>query len=62
MKLASVCGLALLITACQTRSGATEGACGAFRAITYSKADTPATSQQVREHNAVGVTLCGWGR
>ena len=57
-----VSALGLLMTACQTRSGATDGACGAFRAITYSRADTPLTTQQVREHNAVGVALCNWGR
>ena len=49
------------LTACQTTgSVGTKVACGAFRAITWSSADTPPTQKQVRAHNAVGKEICGW--
>lgn len=43
-----------------TPSAATRGACGAFRAITWERADTDGTIRQVKAHNAVGRELCGW--
>jgi len=50
------------VTACQTTAGVapTKVACGSFRAITWSSADTPPTVKQVRAHNAVGKEICGW--
>lgn len=55
--------LFLGLTACQTTGiGATKVACGSFRAIDWSKHDTPPTQKQVRAHNAVGKEICGWGR
>ena len=51
------------LTACQTTGSAgTRTACGSFRAISWSKADTRPTQQQVRAHNAVGREICGWVR
>lgn len=57
--------LPLTLTGCQTTtgSGGTEPTfCGAGRAIYWSKKDTTGTIEQVKEHNAVGKTLCGWGK
>lgn len=64
--LAKLSALTLLATqaGCQTvtASGGTEATfCGAARAIYWSKADTAGTVAQVKEHNAVGKTLCKWG-
>lgn len=36
--------------------------CQAARAITYSSRDTPETRRQIRQHNARGVAVCGWGK
>lgn len=65
--LAKLSALILLATlpACQTTtgSGGSEATfCGAARAIYWSSKDTAGTVGQVKEHNAVGKTLCGWGR
>ena len=43
-----------------TPSAATRGACGAFRPISWARADTDPTIRQVKAHNAVGRELCGW--
>lgn len=48
---------------CQTTtgSGGTDAPfCGAARVIRWSVKDTAGTIVQVKEHNAVGVSLCGW--
>lgn len=63
--LGMLCGLTLPLAGCQTTTGsvATEATfCGAAKAIYWSKQDTPPTVAQVREHNAVGKSLCGWGK
>jgi hypothetical protein len=36
-------------------------ACASFKPVYWSKADTPATVAQVKENNAAGKALCGWG-
>ena len=68
MRLAISCGLILLATlaaSCQTTgSGAIDPAlvaCASFKPVYWSKADTPATVAQVKENNAAGKALCGWG-
>lgn len=56
--------LPLTLSACQTTtgSGGTDAPfCGAARPIYWSTKDTSTTVVQVKEHNAVGRTLCGWG-
>lgn len=35
--------------------------CSVARPISWSAADTPATVAEIKEHNAVGRSLCGWG-
>lgn len=37
-------------------------ACGAFQPIFWSGKDTPATVAAVKEHNAAGKAICGWGK
>lgn len=36
-------------------------ACGSFKPVYWSKNDTTATVAQVKENNAAGKALCGWG-
>jgi len=36
--------------------------CSVAKPILWSKADTDKTLLAVKEHNAVGKRLCGWGR
>lgn len=36
--------------------------CQAAQPIRWSARDTDKTIEQVKEHNAVGRELCGWGR
>ena len=60
----SVLTLPVILTGCQTTTvsdGTDASFCGAARAIYWSKKDTAGTQEQVKEHNAVGKTLCGWG-
>lgn len=56
--------LPLAPSTCATTTGS-EGTdvsfCGAARAILWSKSDTDGTIEQVKEHNAVGKRICGWG-
>lgn len=59
-------GLALALAGCQTNSSVIEtlgraSFCDVAEPIYYSKNDTDETKKQVREHNAVGVAICGWG-
>ena len=52
------------VAACATPTVATvEGACGVFRPLTYSKADTTPTQREIVGHNAAGRAACGprWG-
>lgn len=65
---ATLCGLILLATltaSCQTTgSGAIDPglvACASFKPVTWSRSDTAQTVAQVKEHNAAGKSLCGWG-
>lgn len=53
---------ALAMAGCQTTgSGATKAAlCDQFQPLRWSASDTPETIRQSREHNAVGVAICGW--
>jgi hypothetical protein len=68
MRLAILFGLILLATplaSCQTTGS--DGispslvACGSFKPVYWSKSDTTQTITQVKEHNAAGKALCGWG-
>lgn len=58
--------LAILTASCQTTgSGATDPsvlvACSTFKPVYWSRSDTTSTVAQVKENNAAGVVLCGWG-
>jgi hypothetical protein len=64
----TLCGLILLATltaSCQTTgSGAIDPAlvaCASFKPVYWSKADTAQTVAQIKENNAAGKALCGWG-
>ena len=68
MRLAISCGLIWLAThlaSCQTTgSGAIDPAlvaCGSFKPVYWSRTDSAQTIAQVKEHNAAGKSLCGWG-
>ncbi len=67
-RLVSLCALTSLaiLPACarQTLSSAkgTDVFCKAASPIYWSKKDTDKTLAQIKEHNAVGATLCGWGK
>ena len=68
-RLALLSGL-LMLAGCQTilgRSNATRVGllgrapfCSVAEPISYSSRDTVETIKLVREHNAVGIELCGW--
>lgn len=55
--------LLLSLTACATPmdSGATNSFCLIAKPIYWSAKDTDETIKQAKEHNSVGVKLCGWG-
>jgi len=36
-------------------------ACQSFKPVYWSKNDTPQTVAQIKENNAAGAALCGWG-
>lgn len=63
---ARMLSLTLILSGCATTTdfGASDGhsardvACGAFRPVTWSAADTSETIRQVKAHNAVYRTLC----
>lgn len=68
MRPVTLCGLILLATltaSCQTTgSGAIDPAlvaCASFKPVYWSKADTAQTVAQIKENNAAGKALCGWG-
>lgn len=42
-------------------SGATNSFCLIAKPIYWSAKDTDETIKQAKEHNSVGVKLCGWG-
>ena len=58
--------LGTLTASCATTgSGGTDPAlvaCQSFKPVYWSKADTPATVAQIKENNAAGKALCGWGQ
>lgn len=58
--------LATLTASCTTTgSGGTSAtlvACQSFKPVYWSRADTPATVAQIKENNAAGKALCGWGQ
>jgi len=69
---ASVCALILpfILTGCASLTNssartsapnATRVACQSFQPIYWGKGDTDKTVAQVKEHNAAGKALCGWG-
>ena len=56
----------LPLAACQTNFKGIEvlghaAFCDVAEPIYYSKDDTEETKKQVKEHNAVGKAICGWG-
>ena len=57
--------LSAILSGCVTTTGSVvptdKVACGAFRPIYWSRKDTTETLVQVKEHNAAGKALCGWG-
>lgn len=61
----SVGGCAMLMDAMNVEPKGSQTNPSAFcliaRPITWSAKDTDATIEQVKEHNAVGKRLCGWG-
>ncbi|BEV43900.1 hypothetical protein CRBSH125_00830 [Afipia carboxidovorans] len=68
MRLATLSGLILLaipLASCQTTaSGGIDPAlvaCSSFKPVRWSKSDTADTVAQIKEHNAAGKALCGWG-
>ena len=70
-KLANLSALTLLgiLPACSTMTtvssaptSSTRVACQSFAPITWSGKDTQLTVEQVKEHNAAGKALCGWGK
>jgi len=58
--------MSLILTGCVTTTaskGPTEaGFCKVAEPIYWSSKDTTKTIAQVKEHNAVGKTLCKWGK
>lgn len=57
----SAAALTLSSCATLTAGGETERAlCSSFRPITWSTQDTDQTIREVKAHNAVGVSVCGW--
>ena len=55
--------IALGLTACQTTGSGGEtrkAMCDQFKPIRWSASDTAETAIQAKEHNAVGVAICGW--
>lgn len=68
-KLVSLSGsimLAILTASCATTTVSNvqtdKVACQSFQPITWSAKDTVLTVAQVKEHNAAGKALCGWGK
>lgn len=67
--LAIACALSwsVILSSCATTTGSgaieTPAAfCDVAKPIAWSARDTDGTIAQVKEHNAVGVALCGWGK
>jgi hypothetical protein len=56
-------GALLLLTACAPQtpsSGSPDAFCAIAHPLTWSQKDTDETIIGIKEHNAVGVKLCGW--
>ena len=54
-----------ILSGCMTMTasvGTDASFCQVAKPIAWSSRDTDATIEQVKEHNAVGATLCGWRR
>ncbi|RJF85094.1 hypothetical protein D3877_02015 [Azospirillum cavernae] len=54
--------LVVLLTGCAGSGAGIDTACGAFRPVYTSRADTltDATAEQLLAHNRTGASLCGW--
>lgn len=53
----------LVLTGCMTMGSGGEtrkAMCDQFKPIRWSASDTAKTAVQAKEHNAVGVAICGW--
>lgn len=61
-RLALLLALGLTLASCATTAGNETRAalCDQFQPVRWSGADTPETVAQVKQHNAVGMKLCGW--
>jgi hypothetical protein len=64
--LLSMTALLMTLTGCVTTMGSSAPTsdaafCTAAQPISWSKRDTDVTIVQIKEHNAVGHELCGWG-
>lgn len=57
-------GVAILLPSCATTTASsgvtTKTACGVFGPIEWSRKDTAFTVEEIKEHNAAGVEVCGW--
>jgi hypothetical protein len=51
----------MTVSSAPTKSTTAKVACQSFQAIYWSAKDTKQTVAQIKEHNAVGVKVCGWG-
>lgn len=56
----------ILLASCATMTASSvptdRVACGSFEPIYWSAKDTAPTVAQVKEHNAAGKAICGWGK
>lgn len=55
-----------ILTACATTTTVSSAptdrvACAVFQPIYWSARDTQKSVEQIKEHNAVGKAVCGWG-
>jgi hypothetical protein len=62
-----IIALLYTLTGCATTTGSNAPTsevpfCTAAQSISWSKRDTDVTIVQIKEHNAVGKELCGWGK
>lgn len=52
----------LMLASCATTTRSSDASfCAVAHPITWAQADTDLTIDQVKQHNARGVELCGWG-
>jgi len=61
-RLALLLVLAPILTACRTTAGGETriALCDQFRPIRWSSQDTPESVTQIKQHNAVGASICRW--